>query len=293
MNNNKISKFTGTIKLRDIISVFLRKKWIFIGFFLAVIIIGLLFTFIKTPLYQSTSTLKLKDVYYEENLYKYFPEEARILGIFAPGMVVEELESEVLINITKDIQDDTLLEEVSSKLDFEINRDKLNEATDTLIDRGNKIVRVIVTYISAEDSFKINSTLINTYLENSRNEKSGIIENIIRDIDGRITELREQYENIESQAEALVDLEGDLNSINNLITDLNEIKYNLVNNKELYINNIEITEEPVIPAEAANIDNFKSILITVFAAIAAGLIAVYLPNVFIPFNDKSTDNSRR
>ncbi len=282
MNNNKISKFTGTIKLRDIISVFLRKKWIFIGFFMTVLIIGLLFTFIKTPEYQSTSTLKLKDVYYEENLYKYFPEEARTLGIFAPGMVVEELESEILAGITKDIQDEALLEEVSSKLDFEINKDKLDEAIDSLTDRGNKIVRVIVTYISAEDSFKINSTLINTYLENSINEKSRVIENIIVETDNRVAELEEQLGNTENQDESSNEVDTENDSIDNLIIELSEIKYNLENNREAYLSNIEISEEPGIPGEAINADNFRNIILSIFAAIAVGLIAVYIPNIFIP-----------
>ena len=281
MNNNKISKFTGTIKVRDIISVFLKRKWIFLGFFMAVLIIGLLFTFIKTPAYQSTSTLKLKDVYYEENLYKYFPEESRILGIFAPGMVVEELESEILASITKDIQGEALLEEVSSKLDFEINKDKLDEAIDSLTDRGNKTVRVIVTYISAEDSFKINSALINAYLENSINEKSRVIENIIVETDNRVAELEEQPGNTD-QDESSNDIDTGTDSIDNLIMELSEIKYNLENNKEAYISNIEISEEPGIPGEAMNADNFRNIILSIFAAIAVGLIAVYIPNIFIP-----------
>src|SRR4030042_5243775 len=104
---------------------------------MTVLIIGLLFTFLKTPVYQSVSTLKLKDVYYEENLYKYFPEEARSLGIFAPGMVVAELESEILTNTTRAIKDGILLDEVAGKLDFEIGKEELNQAINTLVDRGN------------------------------------------------------------------------------------------------------------------------------------------------------------
>ncbi len=285
MNKNKISKFRDTIKLRDIVLIFLKRKWIFIGFFLVVSIIGLLFTFLKTPVYQSSSTLKLKDVYYEENLYKYFPEEARSLGIFAPGMVVSELESEVLTGITKDIRDDILLDEVSAKLDFEIDKDKLNESISALIDQGNKVIRIIVTYISREGSYEINNTLINTYLEDRKNDKSKIIGDIIADIDSSITELQEQYENIEGQNEDMDNAEGELGSINNLIVDLNGIKYNLENNREIYINNVEITEEPSIPSEAINMDNFKSILITIFAAIAAGLVAVYLPGIFVTFKE--------
>src|SRR4030066_2240332 len=112
MNKKKISGFRNIIKLRDLVSVFIRRKWVFIGFFLVILIVGLLFTFIKIPLYQSYSVLKLKDVYYEENLYKYFPEEARSLGIFAPGMIVAELESEILTNTTRAIKDGILLDEV-------------------------------------------------------------------------------------------------------------------------------------------------------------------------------------
>ncbi|HEY4662894.1 MAG TPA: Wzz/FepE/Etk N-terminal domain-containing protein [Candidatus Humimicrobiaceae bacterium] len=283
MNEKKISGFRNIIKLKDMVSVSVRKKWVFIGFFLVVLIIGLLFTFIKTPVYQSYSALRLKDIYYEENLYKYFPEEARALGIFAPGMEIEELESEILNGITKDIRDDVLLDDVSAKLDFEINKDKLNEAISTLIDRGNKVIAITATYSNAEGSYKINNILINTYLENSRNEKSQIIEDSILKINGRVTALEQQFEDAESQNEGAEDIESELDSINNLIIDLNEIKYNLENNKEVYINNVEISEEPVIPVDAINIDNFKSILITVFAAIAVGLIAVYIPNVFAPF----------
>jgi len=283
MNKKKAHKFQNIIKLKDLVSVFVKKRWLFIGFFLIVLVIGLLFTFIKTPIYKSSSTLKLKDVYYEENLYKYFPKDAQSLGIFAPGMKLEELESSILTDITRDIRDAILLDEVSGKLDFKISKEELKDAISALIDRGNRIIRVIVTYNNAEGSYQINNTLTGTYLENNRNGKSEMIEDIILEIDSRIAALQEQYEDTESQNEDVEDIESELDSINNLIVDLNEIKYNLENNKEVYINNIEISEEPVIPAEAINIDNFKSILITVFAAIAAGLIAVYIPNVFIPF----------
>ncbi|OFW64524.1 MAG: hypothetical protein A2Z35_04970 [Actinobacteria bacterium RBG_19FT_COMBO_36_27] len=283
MNKKSISGFRNIIKLKDLVSVFIRKKWIFIGFFLVVLIIGMLFTFLKTPMYQSSSTLKLEDVYYEENLYKYFPEQARILGIFAPGMVVGELESEILAGINSDIRSSALIDEVAGKLDFEISKDELSQVINTLVDRGNKVIKVIATYINAEDSHQINNTLINTYLENSRNEKSQIIEDIIVEIDDRLAALKQQLENTESPNEGSDEIDSETNSISNLTIELNEIKYNLENNKEIYVSNIEIYEEPVIPAEAMNADNFKSILVIVFVAIAAGLIAVYIPNIFVPF----------
>lgn len=283
--NKKTPKFLETIKLRDLVSIFLRRKWIFISFFLAVLIIGLLFTFIKTPVYQSYSVLKLKDIYYDENLYKYFPEEAQKLGIFAPGMDVEELERSVLTDITKDIRSDILLDDIIPRLDFKINKEELNEIISTLVDQGNRVVRIIVTGDNAEGVYQINNTLVNIYLENNKNEKSEIIEDIISEVNDRTDSLQEQYEGIKTQNGETNDINSELDSINSLMVDLNKIRYNLENNKEVYVNNIELYEESSFPIEAINMDNFKSILIAIFAAAAVGLIAVYIPNVFIPFRE--------
>jgi uncharacterized protein involved in exopolysaccharide biosynthesis len=263
------------VKLKDLVSIFLRKKWIFLSFFLVVLIAGLLFTFLKVPQYQTYSTLKLKGVYYDENLYKYFPEEAKKLGIFAPEMDIKELESLVLNDITKSLREDVLLEDVAGKLDFKINKEELNKKISTLVDSSNKVIRVIVTYNNEDGAFKINNTLINAYIESSKKEKSEIIENVISEIDSRITSLQEQYEK--------ENLEYDLDSINSLIVDLNKIKYNLENNKEVYTSNVEIVQEPSVPSEPVNADNVKSILVTIFAAIAVGLIAIYMPCVFTSF----------
>jgi len=291
MNNNKKTPgIRETIKLKGLVAVFLRRKWIFLSFFLAVLITGLLFNFVKTPLYQSYSVLKLKDIYYDENLYKYFPQESQELGIFAPGLDVKELESSILKDITRSLRDDALLEEVSGKLDFQVSKEEMNNAISTLVDSGNRVIRVIVTYNNAESAYQINNTLINTYLESNRSEKSEIVESIILEIDNKIDLLKEQYEDIKTQNQTQSDKmddtqESEIDSINSLIVDLNKIKYNLENNKEVYINNIEISEEPSVPSEPINMDNIKSILVTIFTAVAAGLIAVYIPNVFIPFKE--------
>jgi uncharacterized protein involved in exopolysaccharide biosynthesis len=275
------------IRLKDLVSIFLRKKWIFLSFFLVVLIAGLLFTFLKVPQYQAYSTLKLKGVYYDENLYKYFPEEAKKLGIFAPEMDVKELESLVLNDITKSLREDVLLEDVAGKLDFKINKEELNKKISTLVDSSNKVIRIIVTYNDADGAFQINNTLINAYIESSKKEKSEIIENVISEIDNRITSLQEQYEEEHEgtgfKNDEKENLEYDLDSINSLIVDMNKIKYNLENNKEVYTSNVEIVQEPSVPSEPVNADNVKSILVTIFAAIAVGLIAIYMPCVFTSF----------
>jgi uncharacterized protein involved in exopolysaccharide biosynthesis len=283
MNKKKIYRFKNTIKLKDLAVIFARRKWFFIGFFLFVLIVGLLFTFIRTPVYQSSSILKLKGIYYDENLYKYFPEEAQLLGIFAPGLDVKEMESAILTDMTRKMHEDTLLDDIADKLEFDVSSEELDQAIYALVDSGNRIVRINVTYGSAEGSYQINDTLIDTYLENDRNSKSDLIEYLISEIDDIITSMEKQFKDIENQNGDVDDASGEIDSISSLIVDLNKIKYNLENNKTTYINNIEILEEPVIPVKAVGMDNLRSILITIFAAAAAGLIAVYIPNIFVPF----------
>lgn len=84
MEKDKKSGFKDTLKLKDLVSIFKKRRWLFIGIVLIVVLIGMLFTFIKTPAYKTYSELKFGGAYYDENLYKYFPEEAQTLGIFAP-----------------------------------------------------------------------------------------------------------------------------------------------------------------------------------------------------------------
>jgi uncharacterized protein involved in exopolysaccharide biosynthesis len=284
--DNKVSEIKDVIRLKNLLEIFSRRKWIFLGFFFTVLITGLLFTFIKTPLYQSCSILKLKDIYYDENLYKYFPQESQKLGIVAPGLNVEELESSIIKDINESLRDDMLLKEVAGKMDFQVTKDEMNDSITTLVDSSNREIRVIVTYNNADSAYQINSTLINNYLDRNRTKRSEIIEGVILDIYDRIDLLQGQYEEIkiknQTKSDKLDDAdERDLDSINSLLIDLNKIKYNLENNKEVYINNMDMSEEPSVVSEPINMDNLKSILVTIFAAVVTGLIAVYIPNVFI------------
>lgn len=275
MKNNKERSSQDSIRLVDLATIFLKRKWFFIIFFAVVLIAGLLFTFIKTPIYESDSVLKLQGIYYDENLYKYFPEEAIKLGIFAPDIDSDELKSMVLKDVTENIRDEDLLADVSSGMDIDISKEELNALISTRTDSGNGIVRVITTYSDAETVYQINNILVTTYVENSRNEKSGLIDSIISEIDSRLASLEDQSE--EKYGEDSKTL---------ITTELDKIKYNLENNRETYTSNIEIEQQPSVPSEAINMDNLKSILVTIFAAVAIGIIAVYIPGVFKSFKKK-------
>jgi len=283
-NNKKVSS-TSPIKIGDLISIFVQRKWFFVIFFVVVLAVGLLFTFIKTPQYETYSYLKLKGVYYDENLYKYFPEEAGELGIFAPGIDTKELEGSALKDITVSIRDAELLEDVSGELDFEISGEELGQRVSTLTDSGNKIVKVTTIYDNADKAYQINNTLVSAYLESNKNKKSEIVDSVLLEVDNKIAVLQGVNGEDNDSGGSSGDSDSGLDSAESIIDDLNKIKYNLESNRETYINNVEIQKEPFIPAEAMNMDILKSILVALFAALAVGLIAVYLPGVFSSFRE--------
>ncbi len=285
MNKKVQTKYKNIISLKDLVKIFIKKKWLFIGFFLIILIIGLLITFLKTPVFQSQSILKLGDVYYEDNLYKYYPEEAKDLSIFAPGLDIDELKSSTLVGISKGIRSDELLEKVFDKVNIDIEKVELRETLRTFIDRGNKIVKVVITYSDAEDSFLINQTFINTYLSDYIENKAMVFDNLVQDIDLEIQRLEEEIAGAKSENGDDLNNEAHLKSREAILFDLDKIKYNLENNQELYISNIEIIEEPIIPSEPINADYLKNVIIVIFASIVAGLIAVYIPNIFTSLKD--------
>ncbi len=250
----------AAISIKDIWTVFLRRKWVFVGFFIVVIIIGLLFTFLKTPLYSSASKIKVSGVYYDDNLYRYYPVESEALGIYAPGMRASELEVGVLNNTAIELRGDGFLREIKDELDLSISKDKLYQNIKILVDKYSRTLKIEVISDNLESSFNINDRLINKYVDEKAEQNLEIFNDLIRKIDKSIEDIEEQV----------------------ILNSLEEIKYNLEKNRDLYINRIEIVEEPSVPLEPFNTNYIRNIIITFFIAIVAGLIVVFIPNIFIP-----------
>lgn len=248
------------ISIKDIWRVFLRRKWVFVGFSLIVIIVGLLFTFLKTPLYSSSSKIEVSGVYYDDNLYKYFPVESEVLGIYAPGMRASELEKEVLNRTSIELRGDKFLREIKEELGLSISKDELYHNISTLIDNYSRTLKIEVISDVSEDSFKINDRLINKYVNEKTEKNLEIFNDLIKKIDKSTEDTEEKV----------------------ILNNLKEMKYNLKNNKDLYVSRIKIIQEPGTPLEPFNTNYVRNIIITFFISIIAGLIAVFIPNIFIP-----------
>jgi len=277
MEAKKEKGFKETLKIRDLLSIFKKRKWWSIGVFIVILVIGMLFTFIRIPVYETSSFLKFAGVYYDENLYKYYPEEAEALGIFAPGMDIDELESSVLSGISKSFRDDDFLESVVEELDMGMSAEEVENTFNIFLDGGNLVINVVNNYTDSAGAYKINKTLIDTFIESSESSKTDMIDSLIQSIDLQADDIKEQLDAAENE----IYRESEMA----ILTDLLEIKYNLEKNRDTFIHNIEISTEPSQPAEPVNSGYLKNILLIIFCAAAAGIIAAFIPNIFKPFKE--------
>jgi len=271
---------SDTVKLRDIFITFNRRKWLFVGFFMIVLLVGLLFTFLKTPLYKSSSILNLDSTFYNDNLYKYFPSEAKNLGVYSPEMEVEKLEIENLTDSSRYLESDEVLDNVLKELNLGIDKDDLNKAIDIFIDKENRSLEIFVEYFNADASYQINYELINTFIENRERDNSAVIEGLNVEINSKIDEIKEKITALDSSDQDSLEFEADFNSLNSILVDLEEIKYYLEHNKDVLINRVKVLLQPELPKEPFNTEYVKNIMIIIFTAFVVGIIAVFMPNIF-------------
>ncbi len=163
MNQKKATIKEDEIDLRELFRIFIKRKWWFIGTFVIVLIAGLLFTFLRTPEYTSTSMLKVTEDYYLDSIYmdsisRYFPEEALKLRIGSLNDVSVELKLSKTLN------------EVIKDLNYDIDRNDLDKAINISVDEEKEILTLTTVYNSPEIAYKINKTLLDVY-ENIKERK--------------------------------------------------------------------------------------------------------------------------
>lgn len=260
------------------VSIFKRRKWVFIITFLIILVIGFLYTFLKTPFYESSSRLQLSGIYYNDDLLKYYPDDAGNIEVYPSNLKSEELEITILGDYSKALRNDELLNYVAENINDGITGADISSLTDILLDYSNNTIFVRVRGDSPEKANVANGLIVNTFINNRRIEKEDSFNAIISKIDSELEKLD-------------ASIEGDVNSSGNpdtkLYQDLTAIKYNLTNNKDYIINNIKIVQEPSFSEKAININRTKEILVVILLAVLAGLIAIFLPSTFLPVKTKN------
>jgi len=299
MNEEKKNIKEDEIDLREIFMIFIKRKWWFLGTFLVVLIAGLLFTFLNTPTpeYSSTSIIKISDDYLLDSINKYFPKEASELKIGSLNDVSIELKLRETLN------------EVTKALNYNIDRNDLDKAIGISVDEEKEILTLTTIYNNPEISYRINKTLLDVYKNKKNSEFNEVYKRLVQKIGAKLIDAQEQIEELSGRAEEYIigfnvkllneieksgsdvpflganytspEIARKLNYSLTVCNDLEKINYILKENKELFVNKIEVIENPEVSGVGAETNYIRNVLITIFLAVIVGFVVVFLANYFI------------
>lgn len=306
-NNLNLEKNNDLVVLdvKDVIKVFNKRKWWFIGSFIIVLIISLLFSFYinKNSQYGIKSQLKISSNSsdYQTILSTLYPEDSANLWLnediipYYIGVIVSQIKDRVVINeLNKSLGLDLSYNELLKliKFDIEIKESKV----------------VITTY---SDDFKtakkINENLINIFNNNMSNYFNAVYNGLLSKIENKILADQLEIQKLSKEAEDYVyynnkklfadisksvgsdkvinfsassfippELQNKINVITGEFNTLLSIKKDLTENQNKYINRISIENLPEIEQNPPS--DLRDILISFFASLLAGIIMVYIVN---------------
>ncbi len=305
MNQKKATVKEDEIDLRELFRIFIKRKWWFIGTFVIVLIAGLLFTFLNTPDYTSTSMLKVKEDYYLDSIGEYFPEEASELKIGSLNDVATELKLSNTLN------------EVIKDLNYDIDRNDLDKAINISIDKEKEILTITTTYSDPEIAYKINKTLLDVYEKEKNSEFSESYGRILQKIETKLINIQEEIDKLSESAEEYIigfnvkllseieksgsdipfsganytspEIAGKLNYTLSVYNDLEKINYILKENKELFVDKIEVIEGPEVSDVVADTNYGRNIAVSIFLAVIVGFMMVFVANYFITSKSPKED----
>jgi capsular polysaccharide biosynthesis protein len=249
------------IQLKKIVNVPIRKKWWFIGTFLIIFLSGIIFTFLRAPLYGSEGSITVTNIDTQayKNIWEYFPDSANRLAAVTSNLVSES-------TVIKEIKSDLLLDSVIKEISFKLSKKNLEDAIYVSIENSNNL-KIGVVYASPEKAYEINKVLLDQLLNNKAIE-------IMEAYNSLLVEVNKKIDVIESESGKNFEID----SYNETYNIFNEIKSVLINKKDLFINRIEIFNEPDINNIYQFYDKKRDVTFSFFLALALSLLLVFLVN---------------
>lgn len=308
MNNNTDNIMQITLK--GFFKVLGRRKIVFIIAFLVIFSLGLVYTFLVAPEYGLSSKIRISEdnVYYNNELYKFFPEEADNLWIIPE----DEREKQVDYMVSKfesapyEFKTDDVLSIVIENTGSNLSKEELSSSIDVRIDRRLATVTITTYTKDPELAYEINKILLNEYINNKKQFLEESYYSFLDVIDMRIAEVKNELDTLSIEAEqSVVDFatrwQDELSNLNlddleigffdPIITRDIENKYNdyvfllntseiMQDNKELFTNRIEVLEMPELHNIQDYSNYFRNVLLSIVAALIFGIIVAFIVNHF-------------
>ncbi|MBM3713294.1 MAG: hypothetical protein FJW56_07650 [Actinobacteria bacterium] len=284
--DNKIHSI-DEINLKTLLRVLIKRKLAFFIAFVIVFIIGITYTFLVSPEYSSVSQLTLSNVeiYYNDEFYNYLPDEADSLWI------IPRIEHDKVIDyivgkldpIDSELKSDTLISNAINLLSGELSRSQLIKSMNITIDRWNGIV-MLTTYAKIpEIAYEINKALLDSYTDLKVKEREEAYNSVIKKINSEIINseklLSDLSNDLEKNKEEVL-LSRKLEEEYNKYSVLTSIQNNLLDNKEYFINRIQINKPPDINSVVNTSNYLRNILLSFIASVIIGIITAFTVNHF-------------
>ncbi len=259
-----------------------RKKWLFIIIFIAVLISGLILSYLKPAQYTSSSVVRISSnsIYYDDYMYRYYPVEAEDLWIFPQWQIID-IENKHLDRMSENIRSNEFIIELKSRTGISVDTSVLKKSIEANVDRNKRTINIYTYTEDPETAFKINKGIINLMLENDSSEKEMVFEDLLTKMESfqsRNLSIVDDLNSKLGEEDYLTQIE--LDNFYELYSNFEEIKRLLVENKSFFINRLEVIREP----ELNDVDRYTSfprdIVISFFSAIAIALIIVFIVNYF-------------
>ena len=271
--NNKNNSRNSVINFRDFFKVISKRKISFTLTFTIVFAVALLYSFLIAPQFSSISEIRISEdhIYYNEELYIYFPKEADNLWIFPEEAILDYAVSK-LDPISAEIKFGDFLDKIIKRTNISIDREKLFKYLDFYVDRSKGTLILTVYTKSPELSYTINKAFLDELIDYKKTEHENACKDLTEKIDTRVGELKKELEKLSSEKE--------IDSRYAEITVLLNTKNVLLKDKDLFINRIEVIRKPEMFDVRNSSNYFRNILLSLFASLISGTVIAFIVNYF-------------
>jgi hypothetical protein len=269
MKDDSNRRKAAEVRLIDLIRVLIRRKWWFLGTFIIILVGGILFSILRVPQYNLTSTLLISSVTPDsyESLTQLFPEKTG------------ELINVNHITEQEKILSEDFLAEAKGKLDFNMDINELKDNMYIYTSRDG-ILKLTTVYNDPEKTYEINKTLLETYINNRNNEINLAYGNLLSEIEHKISDISAEIEDLSDDSGDNGLVENEIELKHETLYALEESKNILIENKDYFVERISISESPDISNIYGYFNYKRDIAFSFFASVAIGLIAAFAANYF-------------
>jgi len=280
---DKNKEIYEVFELKNLFKNLLERKWWVLGFFIATLAISLAISFFRVPQYMVQSAVRVERnyFYYNDEIYRFFPEESSNLWIF-PSSNAYNLETRTLVEIKSKLMSDEFLKELELYLDNRFLVGTLKDIIDIETDTEERYLKITVVYKNAEDALLIINSATDLLEEIRSSELEDSWSDLVTNSDEQIKKLENEIIEIPVMDEAAADLLTE-EEIDSKTDDLRVLKgiNDQLQNKEIFTDRIDVLNKPG-KDDVVELNNLKrDILFSLITAFIMGILAGIISSYFI------------